>query len=684
MLDLVWLAIAFPLLGATINGLFGKLINNKLTSGIIGCTALGLSFAVAVMTFFTYRGMSMEGDPFHVVTLWPWIHVGGLKVDAALMVDPLSITMMLFVTGISFLIHIYSTGYMSHDEGYSRFFTYLNLFVVMMLILVLGANGLVMFVGWEGVGLCSYLLIGFWYKDMFNANCGMKAFVVNRIGDFGILLGLFMVYTYFGTLDFASIIHNAKTVLGPQDGLIVFAMALFLFLGAMGKSAQVPLHIWLPDAMAGPTPVSALIHAATMVTAGVYLVARFNPVFAEHPSAGLVVATVGCATAFIAASIALTQNDIKKVLAYSTVSQLGYMFLAAGIGAYWVAIFHVITHAFFKACLFLGSGSVILGMHHEQDTRNMGGLAKYMPWTYATFLISTLAIAGIFPLAGFFSKDEILWKVAIWEKGVFAWTPQVLFGVALLTALMTAFYMGRVTWKTFLGKPRFTEEFKEKHKHPHESSAAMVMPLVVLAFLAVIGGFMLFTPAWLGGGHHALRDWLAPSVGITASAEQHGQSEMLLVASTEAAAHGATGGASHAEPFLSIPDQPVLTEIIYAMSSFLLAIVGLFMAWWVFIKNPGMTAGWKEKLKPLYKFSLNKWYFDETYHGLLVVPGVWMSHFMWKVFDVKILDGVVNGTAYVLGACGQLLRPLQTGFVRNYALYLLAGVVIYMLFNLIR
>lgn len=685
MLDLVWLAIAFPLLGATINGLFGKLINNKLVSGVIGCSALGLSFAVALLTYFSYSGMSHEGNPFHVVNLWPWIHVGSLKIDAALLVDPLSITMMLFVTGISFLIHIYSTSYMSHDEGYSRFFAYLNLFVAMMLILVLGANGLVMFVGWEGVGLCSYLLIGFWYKDMFNANCGMKAFIVNRIGDFGILLGLFMVYTYFGTLDFVTIIHNAKAVLAPHD-VIVFAMALFLFLGAMGKSAQVPLHIWLPDAMAGPTPVSALIHAATMVTAGVYLVARFNPVFADHPMVGLVVAIVGCTTAFVAATIALTQNDIKKVLAYSTVSQLGFMFLAAGVGAYWVAIFHVITHAFFKACLFLGSGSVIHGMHDEQDTRYMGGLAKYMPWTYATFLISTFAIAGIFPLAGFFSKDEILWKVAVWQN-YFAWAPPLLFAMALLTALMTAFYMGRVTWKTFLGKPRFTDEFIAKHKHPHESSTAMVMPLVVLAFLAVVGGFTLFTPTWLGGGHHALRDWLAPSVGVTTSAAQHKTNDVVFVASADTTTHEVggqvAGGSHHPEPFISF-GSPTATEIIYALASFLLAIVGLVFSRWVFINNPGITAGWKQKLRPLYKFSLNKWYFDETYHSLLVIPGVWMSHFMWKVFDVKVLDGVVNGTAWVLGACGQLLRPLQTGFVRNYALYLLAGVVIYMLFNLIR
>ncbi|MDQ3024452.1 MAG: NADH-quinone oxidoreductase subunit L, partial [bacterium] len=496
MLSYVWLTVALPALGWLINGLFGARLSRKL-SGSIACAAVGGAFLVAlgVMADYITNGYA-ESSPFQIVTLWPWIHSGTLKLDMAFLVDPLSITMMLLITGVGFLIHVYSTSYMSHDDGYPRFFAYLNLFVAMMMLLVLGANTVLMFVGWEGVGLCSYLLIGFWYRNMENANAGMKAFVVNRIGDAGVLLGMFMLAVYFGSLNFADIITNSHEVFGAAEAWVPTAIALLLFLGACGKSAQIPLHIWLPDAMAGPTPVSALIHAATMVTAGVYMVTRLNPVFEASPTAGFVVAVIGCATAFMAATIALTQSDIKKVLAYSTVSQLGFMFLAAGVGAYWVAMFHVLTHAFFKACLFLGSGSVIHAMHEEQDTRVMGGLARYMKVTYYTFLISTFAIAGIIPFAGFFSKDEILWQVATWE-GRFPWAPALLYGVALLTAFMTAFYMGRVTFKTFLGKSRWTEHFVKHHHHPHESSPAMTIPLIVLAFLATFGGFALFVPAWL-------------------------------------------------------------------------------------------------------------------------------------------------------------------------------------------
>jgi NADH-quinone oxidoreductase subunit L len=684
MLDLVWLAIAFPLLGAAINGLFGRVINSKLVSGVIGCTALGLSFATAIGVWadYNYHWTVREGA-FYEVPLWQWIHVGNLRLDAELLVDPLSIVMLLFVTGVSFLIHIYSMGYMAHDEGYSRFFCYLNLFVAMMCTLVLGANAVVMFVGWEGVGLCSYLLIGFWYRDMYNANCGMKAFVVNRIGDFGMLIGIFMLFAFFGSLTFTDIFARADQVFATEMSWVPLVIALFLMVGATGKSAQLPLHIWLPDAMAGPTPVSALIHAATMVTAGVYMVARFNPIFSAHPTAGFVVAVIGCVTAFLAATIALTQNDIKKVLAYSTVSQLGYMFLACGVGAYWVAIFHVVTHAFFKACLFLCSGSVIHGMHEQQDTRVMGGLAKFMPWTYFTFLISTFAIAGIFPLAGFFSKDEILWQVAVWQSQ-YGWAPALLWAVALLTAFMTAFYMGRVTWKTFNGKPRWTEEFVAKHKHPHESGPAMVTPLVVLAFLAVFAGFTLFTPAWLGN-NTTIKSFLAPSLEY-ASEGAHASSGALLASAdpTHGAGHASGGALSHHEPFITLGGSVTATEIIFALLSVVIALAALFWSFNLFVSRFGATEKWKKALKPIYSFSLNKWYIDELYHIIVVIPGTAVAYASWRFFDLKIVDGIVNGVAWVLGAFGHLIRPVQTGFVRNYALYLLLGALLFMIYNLVK
>jgi NADH-quinone oxidoreductase subunit L len=548
------------------------------------------------------------------------------------------------------------------------------------------------------VGLCSYLLIGFWYRDMQNANCGMKAFVVNRIGDFGVLAGIFLIFTKLQhTLDFQALVQHAPKLLADAEPWVPAVIGLCLFLGACGKSAQFPLHIWLPDAMAGPTPVSALIHAATMVTAGVYMLVRLNPIFSAGPAS----ITLGPNAALLLPSIALTQNDIKKVLAYSTVSQLGYMFVAVGVGAYWVAIFHVITHAFFKACLFLGSGSVIHAMHEEQDTRYMGGLAKYMPLTYWTFVISTLAISGIPPLAGFFSKDEILWQTAVWQSQYGPAVPAVLYTVLLLTAFMTAFYMGRVTFKTFLGQPRWTEKFRTAaagHGHgdhaaaghddhgghdshgahagdaahgapgggntPHESSPAMTTPLVVLAFFAVVIGGLLFTPSWLGH-NMALPNWLAPSVGL-------------------ASAGGPAAEAAEAHPFVSFGGETI-TEIVFTVLSVglaLLALFGLAKPW--FTTQLGKTEAWRQRYPRLYAFSLNKWYIDEFYHHAIVIPGTALAYAAWKFFDMKVIDGIVNGLAYVAGGLGHLVRPLQTGFVRNYALYLLAGVVIYLAVTLIR
>jgi NADH-quinone oxidoreductase subunit L len=718
--------IAFPLLGAAINGFFGKKINNSKLSGWIGTGALALSFATAIAVYFDYMSKGFKGvERFVEVPGWTWIDIKSastsyLQIDFALLLDPLSITMMLFVTGISMLIHLYSTEYMSHDKGLSRFFTYLNLFVAMMLILILGANLPVMFVGWEGVGLCSYLLIGFWYENMENAKCGMKAFITNRIGDFGILIGLFMIFQNFeqyfrmhdladaNPLSFRDILINAQPVLLSMSPFDVLLIALFLFLGACGKSAQFPLHIWLPDAMAGPTPVSALIHAATMVTSGVYMVTRLNPIFSSNETAGFIIACIGAGTAFMAATIALTQNDIKKVLAYSTVSQLGYMFLACGVGAYWVAIFHVITHAFFKACLFLGSGSVIHGMHEEQDTRNMGGLAKYMKTTYITFLISTFAIAGIIPFAGFFSKDEILWKVATWQTK-FGAAPMLLYWLALFTAVLTAFYMGRVTWKTFLGKPRWTAEFIRKHHHPHESRLPMTLPLVVLAFMAIISGFSLFIPAWLKGGtepHAPLEHFLDVSAGgpegveiytgVLAPGEAHGtfrdekhvaeihDSHMEAEALESEAGDHAAGHAAHHEPFWNPAGNVTTMEIIFAFGSVLLAALMLFLSFLRYgtAKYDPKKHGMQKTFGPLYAFSYNKWYIDELYNNVLIRPGVWLSSKAWQILDVRMIDGVVNGIGKVLGALGELIRPSQTGFVRNYMLYLLAGAVMFMLVNM--
>ncbi len=563
---------------------------------------------------------------------------------------------------------------------------------------------------------------------MYNANCGMKAFVVNRIGDFGVLVAIFLTFRYLGTLQLSDIVLHTGGKLNGLAPWVPVAIGLCLFLGACGKSAQFPLHIWLPDAMAGPTPVSALIHAATMVTAGVYMLVRLNPVFhtgpalldlgSGHalllPAPGMIVAIIGTLTAFMAATIAITQNDIKKVLAYSTVSQLGFMFVAVGVGAYWVAIFHVITHAFFKACLFLGSGSVIHAMHEEQDTRYMGGLAKYMPLTYWTFVISTLAIAGIPPLAGFFSKDEILWQTAAWHQ--FGPLPAILYTVLLLTAFMTAFYMGRVTFKTFLGAPRWTDKFRaasahghghadDSHGHaghgahdshdshaakdhapapsgggntPHESSPAMTTPLVVLAFFAVVAGAFLFTPSWLGG-RTVLRDWLKPSVGLVAAATPSGEAAVggqheVAVESEEAEPH----------PFVMLGSEQT-TEIVFATLSVALAGFALFgLALPLFTRQLDKAAAFRERYPKLWAFSYHKWYIDEFFHHAIVIPGTALAYVAWKFFDMKVIDGIVNGVAWVTGGLGHLVRPLQTGFVRNYALYLLVGVVIYMVVSVIR
>ena len=500
--DLLRWIVLSPLLGAILVALLGRTLPRKVI-GTLASAAVGVSFLIGLAAFFKLKELSGHGHGEETVFLadhlYRWFAVGGLNVEAAFVFDRLSAVMVLVVAGVSALIHIYSMGYMARDECYWRYFTYLNLFVFFMLLLVTADNAVAMFVGWEGVGLCSYLLIGFWFEDPEKAYAGKKAFVVNRIGDFGFLLGIILIFWSLGTVNFNEIAQQAPLLL-TGGGTLATAICLLLFLGATGKSAQIPLYVWLPDAMAGPTPVSALIHAATMVTAGVYMIVRLNVLYLLAPAAMCVVAVVGAATAIYAASIGLMQNDIKKVLAYSTVSQLGYMFLAVGVGAFSAGIFHLVTHAFFKALLFLGSGSVIHAMSNKQDIREMGGLKKQMPVTYWTFLFATLAIAGIPPFSGFFSKDEILWKAFSSPQG--HWT---LWLIGFVAAGLTAFYMFRLVFLTFHGECRADEETKH---HIHESPSLMTVPLIVLGVLSVIGGFAGIPEALWGGNH--FHHWLAP------------------------------------------------------------------------------------------------------------------------------------------------------------------------------
>lgn len=633
----------FPLIGFVIVAFFGKRIKNEKLIGGIASSAILASFVTAVMVFVGLVNRAPE-DRTVIVKVYSWIATGSFNVDVAYQFDQLSILFTLIITGIGFLIHVYSIGYMHGDKGFPRFFAYLNLFVFMMLNLVLASNFLLTFLGWEGVGLASYLLIGFWYDRKFDGtkitwtgDAAMKAFVVNRIGDFGVLLAMFMLFNTFGTLDYATINAQAPGVLSV-GGTAVTVITLLLFLGCTGKSAQIPLGIWLPDAMAGPTPVSALIHAATMVTSGIFLIARTNVLFAMSPTTLAVVAGIGITTALIAGTIGIAQRDIKKVLAYSTVSQLGFMFVALGVGAFTAGVFHVMTHAFFKALLFLGAGSVIHGMHHEQDIMKMGGLKKYMPITYRTFFIGTLAISGIPFLSGFFSKDEILWFA-------FLNGSPVLWAVGAVAAFTTAFYMWRVTTLTFDG----AERFDHHHVHPHESPSTMTIPLIVLAFLSIFGGF-LGVPHVIGHALHfpnLLEHWLEP---IFAS----GMS-MLPV-------HGG--------------DHTSL-EIMLMTASTVLAILGILFAKRIYANGLDKATATAAKFKGLYQLLLNKYYVDEIYHMLVAGPIVALSRdFLWKIADVVLIDGAVNGSARVVGATGSALRKIQSGVAQNYALVMMAGIVI--------
>jgi NADH-quinone oxidoreductase subunit L len=630
----LWLIPALPLAGFLANGLAGKKVGKRFVS-IVGVGSVGLATAVAWARLLPY----LSGDRWPVVeTVAPWVAAGDFSAAISLRLDPLSALMVSFVTSVGFLIHVYSIGYMRHDEtdaGYARYFAYLNLFLFAMLVLVLAENFLLMFVGWEGVGLCSYLLIGHYYDREYAAAAGKKAFVVNRIGDFGFLLGMFGLFSLFGSLDYSEIFARAAADparFSPALSLV----CLCLFLGAVGKSAQVPLYVWLPDAMAGPTPVSALIHAATMVTAGVYMVTRCNVLFRLAPEAMAAVAVVGGVTAIFAAVIALAQNDIKKVLAYSTVSQLGYMFLACGVGAYVAGMFHVLTHAFFKACLFLGSGSVIHAMGGEQDVRRMGGLRSRLPVTFWTFLVATLAIAGLPPLAGFFSKDAIL-------TGVFEAHRPLLFGIGLVTAGLTAFYMMRLVSLTFAGEFRGTAE--QAH-HLHESPPSMTFPLVVLAALSAVGGFVGL-PRVFGEEANRLETLLAPI--------------FLPLAGPGGQRHTA---ASHA------------TEWLLMGASVAVATAGLLLAWSWYVRQKGSVPARLAAGAPgLYALVSEKFRVDELYDLLFVRPFVFLARALWKVVDVLIIDGFLNAAAFLVELAGDALRFLQTGNVRNYALTFLIGLV---------
>ena len=634
----IYLIALFPLIGFLINGLFLGRLGRRMVS-FIACASVGLAFLMSIRYFVELIGLPAETRVIEEV-LFTWIPAGQFHVDIAFVMDPLSAVMALVVSGVSFIIHIYSIGYMHDDAGYGRYFTFLNLFVFSMLTLVLANNYLLMFVGWEGVGLCSYLLIGFWFEKKSAADAGKKAFIVNRIGDFGFLLGLFIIFWQVGSLDFAVVFERAPQAF-IAGGTLITAATLLMFLGATGKSAQIPLYVWLPDAMEGPTPVSALIHAATMVTAGVYMIARSNVLYMMAPTTLAVVAIIGVATAFFAGTIALAQNDIKRVLAYSTVSQLGYMFVACGVAAFTAGIFHLMTHAFFKALLFLGSGSVIHAMAGQQDMRFMGGLRKKLPVTYWTFLIATLAIAGIPLFSGFFSKDEILWKAFSSAHGsTWIWV------VGFVTAGLTAFYMFRLVYLTFFGEGRMDDHTKA---HLHESPKVMTIPLAVLAVLAIIGGYVGI-PHILGGANH-FEEFLRPVMkGL--------QSSEVDTHALVSAGHNTT------------------TEMILMISSVVLVLVAIYMAYYFYRKNIEAAGKLKNSLSGIHKILHGKYFIDEFYGALIIRPLVNGSLFLWKIFDVLIIDGLANGLATLVGDISTGLRPVQTGNLRTYATIFLAGVVI--------
>jgi len=648
--DLAFLVPLFPLIGSIINGFFGLKIGKDRVSWV-ACAGPVLSFVVTLILLVSIF-FHPEGTPYPEQSLFTWMSAGDFVVDFGLQIDPLSLVMMMVVTGVGSIIHIYSIGYMYKEYSYYRYFAYLNLFLFSMLLLVMGNNFLVMFIGWEGVGLCSYFLIGYYFEKKSACDAGVKAFIVNRIGDFAFLLAIFGIFKMFGTLDFSTVMAAAPTTL-IYDSEAATLITLALFIGATGKSAQIPLYTWLPDAMEGPTPVSALIHAATMVTAGVYMVVRCSALFNMAPLTMMIIALVGGGTALFAATIGTCQYDIKRVLAYSTISQIGYMFLACGVGAYTAAIFHLVTHAFFKACLFLGAGSIIHGMNNEQDIRKMGGLKDHFPITYVTFVISTIAIAGIFPFSGFFSKDEILYH-ALMDGNVIYW------GMGISGAFITAFYMFRLVFMTFHGPSHV-----DPHVHPHESSMAMTLPLIILAFLALVGG-LLGIP--LFHGWHLLHNFLAPVLAFDLETALHASERML-------AEHG------HHTSFAEVLHQAQHTshniwlEITLMLFSIGVALAGIATAWFFYIKKPELPG---KLSKGQWGFDLvqNKYYIDELIDEALVKPIVKGSDLLWRQADARGVDGVVNGVAQTIGLFSKIARSFQSGFVRNYAMFMVVGFII--------
>ncbi len=620
MLDYVWLIVLFPLAGMLINAFFGYRLGRRI-SGIVATLAVTLSFGVAVGILLELLALPPDARSLDI-TLFDWIAAGDFRVQIGFLVDPLSTVMLLVVTGVGALIHVYSNGYMQHDSGYARYFAYLNLFIVGMLFLVLANNFLLLYLGWEAVGLCSYLLIGFWYHKKSAADAGKKAFIVNRVGDFGFALGIMLIFVTFGTVRFAEVFAAAPATL-QAGGAVATAITLLLFMGAAGKSAQIPLYIWLPDAMEGPTPVSALIHAATMVTAGVYMVARTHALYALAPFASALVATIGGLTAFYAATIALVQTDIKRVLAYSTISQLGYMFLAVGVGAYTAGIFHLTTHAFFKALLFLGAGSVIHAMSGDQDMRHMGGLFKKLKVTGATFVVAWLAISGVPPLSGFFSKDEIL--AAAYHNG-YIW----LWLLGLVTAALTAFYMSRAVFLTFFGESRVSPE---ADRHLHESPASMTVPLVALAVLAAVAGFAA----------HAFEGFLEPVFAGLA----HGEA--------------VSGG---------LPEAALIALSVVAAG------LGIGLAWLVYQRKAISAEAVAARMGRVYGWMQNGYNVNELYWALFVRPIGGLARWLARVFDAGLIDGVVNGVPLLLSGLARRLRAWQSGYIRRYALSVLFGVVI--------
>ncbi len=682
----------FPFIGFLVNSTMGRRLPKSISGGLASLAMLA-SFVVSAISVWQLVGMAPESRAIEQ-TLYTWIASGDLDIALAFRVDQLSAVMILVITGIGSLIHIYSTAYM-HDEvdsEFARYFSYLNLFAAFMLVLVLGSNFPVMFVGWEGVGLCSYLLIGFWYKKKSANDAGKKAFVVNRIGDYAFILGMLALFAKFGTLDFQGIASAVAALPVEAEFGILSLATLLLFIGATGKSAQIPLYTWLPDAMEGPTPVSALIHAATMVTAGVYMIGRNAVLFSHAPDTMMIVAVIGALTALMAGTIGLVQNDIKRVLAYSTVSQLGYMFLAMGVGAFGAGIFHLYTHAFFKALLFLGSGAVIHALHGEQDIRNMGGLKKGLPITYWTFLIGAIAIAGVFPLSGFFSKDEILFETFV-EGHTLLWT------IGAITALLTATYMFRLVFLTFHGERRQGAPAEAdapaahahatadshghaavpSHGHPaggshghgsgshlHDAPPAMALALIVLAIGSVAAG-------WIGiphalGGHNQLHAWLEPAFAAPVAAGGG--------AAVEAGAAGEEAAAEEAHAALELRLMGV---------SLTIAVVGIAIAWYIWVKRRSIAENAAREFPGLHRLLLHRYYVDEIYDAIIVQPIKSAStEGLWRWFDVRVIDGAVNGAASIVDGSAAVLRRLQSGSVRAYAGSLFVGVVMILSYYLWR